>query len=171
MGGRKWRWAGWTEARGEKKTTRGVALFLSAKKPVYAHPPRSNHTPHSAAPAAARRPSVAVAAATTTADAPGVALAKSGNSFAAVKDIEAIQEVLPHRCVLVLFWCVERKERESVRVCVHADQSRTAKPKKNKYRHLKNATLPFFPFPASPSCWSTASSTSSPNSTPWATKT
>ena len=28
---------------------------------------------------------------------PGLELAKSGNSFAAVKDIEAIQEVLPHR--------------------------------------------------------------------------
>jgi hypothetical protein len=28
---------------------------------------------------------------------PGLELAKSGNSFAAVKDIEAIQEILPHR--------------------------------------------------------------------------
>lgn len=81
----------------EKKRRAASPSFLSSKKPVYAHPPRSNHTPLSAAPAAARRPSVAAAAATTTADAPGVALAKSGNSFAAVKDIEAIQEVLPHR--------------------------------------------------------------------------
>ena len=46
---------------------------------------------------AARRPAPPPAAGPPDADVPGLALAKSGNSFEALKDIEAIQEVLPHR--------------------------------------------------------------------------
>jgi 3-hydroxymyristoyl/3-hydroxydecanoyl-(acyl carrier protein) dehydratase len=31
---------------------------------------------------------------------------KSGNSFTALKDIEAIQEILPHRCAMEQLFCI-----------------------------------------------------------------
>ena len=54
--------------------------------------------PFLSSPAAPRRSVLVRAVEPPKADAkPGLELAKSGNSFAAVKDIEAIQEILPHR--------------------------------------------------------------------------
>lgn len=50
-----------------------------------------------ALPMVSRRSMIATRAEAEAAEAPATQTEKSGNSFAALKDIEAIQEILPHR--------------------------------------------------------------------------
>lgn len=74
------------------------SFVLSAQNIDLKKKKKSRATSSPASATAPRRSVLVRAVEPPKADAkPGLELAKSGNSFAAVKDIEAIQEVLPHR--------------------------------------------------------------------------